>query len=131
MVRVSEGRRFISDRCPRAVDLEALKRLKNRVVREVMRIDDLSNEQLLSALCRVLGDERRAVAAMLGSAAPASPEWPLALNDERTPREIVRFVLVRLGFRERDVGTALARLPATVWSEPLDVAVCTALRLLT
>ncbi|MBX3232558.1 MAG: HNH endonuclease [Labilithrix sp.] len=65
VVRVSEGRRFISDRCPRAVDLEALKRLKNRVVREVMRIDDLSNEQLLSALCRVLGDERRAVAAML------------------------------------------------------------------
>ncbi|MBX3226304.1 MAG: HNH endonuclease [Labilithrix sp.] len=30
-----------------------------------MRIDDLTNEQLLSALRRVLGDERRAVAAML------------------------------------------------------------------
>ncbi|MBX3233449.1 MAG: hypothetical protein KIT84_37760 [Labilithrix sp.] len=30
-----------------------------------MRIDDLTNEQLLSALRRVLGDERSAVAAML------------------------------------------------------------------
>ncbi|MBX3228745.1 MAG: HNH endonuclease, partial [Labilithrix sp.] len=52
-------------------------------------------------------------------------------HDDRTPREVVRFALVRLGFRDRDVGTALARLPSTVWSEPLDVAVRAALRLLT
>ncbi|MBX3230566.1 MAG: HNH endonuclease, partial [Labilithrix sp.] len=54
-----------------------------------------------------------------------------APHDDRAPREVVRFALVRLGFRDRDVGTALARLPSTVWSEPLDVAVRAALRLLT
>ncbi|MCW5816038.1 MAG: hypothetical protein KIT84_33885 [Labilithrix sp.] len=48
-----------------------------------------------------------------------------------TLRELVRFALVRLGFRDRDVGAALARLPQAVWCEPLDVAVRAALRLLT
>ncbi|MCW5817243.1 MAG: HNH endonuclease [Labilithrix sp.] len=65
MVRVSKGRRLVSDPGPRAGHLGALKRLKNGVVHDVMRIDDLTNEQLLSALRRVLGDERRAVAAMI------------------------------------------------------------------
>ena len=61
---------------------------------------------------------------------PAPPAVPPA-----TLFEDARHALVKLGFRRRDVGAALARVPASSWSEPdagaLERVIRAALRELT